>query len=46
MTAKQYKESLHTGDESYDNNHHNFDGKCMLISIGGENFYFNVRLYV
>lgn len=38
MTAKQYKESLHTGDESYDKDHHNFNERCILIDIGGENF--------
>lgn len=38
MTAKQYKESLHTGDESYDKDHHNFNERRILIDIGGETF--------
>lgn len=38
MTAKEFKESLHSGELEWDKNHHNFDGKCMLIDIGGETF--------
>ena len=38
MTAKQYKESLHTGDESYDKDHHNFNERCLVTDSGGETF--------
>ena len=38
MTAKEFKELLHSGELEWDKNHNNFNGKCWMIDIGGESF--------